>query len=172
VIRHIRHLAPFPLLVTGVLVAVLFLVPGRAELAVHVYLLVLASIALAFLVGLLQRTYPVAATSPFDQALRARRRDNRELPELARLEREVTLSTTTAFDLHFRLRPMLRRIAARVLATRRGVDLERNPATAQALLGEELWELVRPEREPPRDRTAPGLEVGSLRAMVDALERL
>ena len=171
-IRRIRKLAPLPLLVTGVLVAVVLFVPGRAELAVHVYLLVLASIALAFLVGVLQRTHPVAATSPFDLGLRTRSRENLALPELARLEREVTLSTTTAFDLHFRLRPVLRRIAARVLATRRGVDLERRPETAQALLGEELWELVRPDREPPKDSTAPGLELGSLRAMVEALERL
>jgi hypothetical protein len=172
VIRRIRRLAPLPLLATGAVVVVSLLVPGRAELAIHIYLLVLASLALGFLVGVLRRSHPVAAASPFDLGLRAKSRDEHALPELARLEREVTLSTTTAFDLHFRLRPVLRRIAARMLASRRGVDLERSPATAHALLGEELWELVRPDREPPRDRAAPGVELGSLRAMVDALEAL
>jgi len=172
VIRRIRSLAPLPLLVTATVIVVALLVPGRAELAVHVYLLTLASLALGFLVGVLGRRHPVAASSPFDLGLRARSHDDHALPELARLEREVTLSMTTAFDLHFRLRPVLRRVAARMLASRRGVDLERSPATARALLGEELWELVRPEREAPRDRAAPGLELGSLRSMVDALESL
>ncbi|MCP9486635.1 MAG: hypothetical protein MSC30_12285 [Gaiellaceae bacterium MAG52_C11] len=171
-IRRIRSLAPLPLLATGALVAVSFLFPGRVELAVHGYLLVLASLALGFLVGVLRRTHPVAATSPFDLGLRVRSRANLVLPELARLEREVTLSTSTAFDVHVRLRPVLRRIATRALANRRGVDLERSPATAQALLGEGLWELVRPDREPPHDRGAPGLELSSLRAMVDTLEAL
>ena len=114
----------------------------------------------------------MAAASPFDLGLRVRERDDVALPELARLEREVTLSTTTAFDLHFRLRPVLRRISARMLLSRRGIELERQPDAARTLLGEELWELVRPDREPPRDRAAPGLELSSLRTMVDALEAL
>ena len=171
-IRRIRGLAPLPLLATGAAVIVSLLVPGRAELVVHIYLLLLATLALGFIVGALRRRYPVAAASPFDLGLRTRSRDDLALPELARLEREVTLSTTTAFDLHFRLRPVLRRISARMLASRRGVDLERSPAQARTLLGEELWELVRPDREPPRDRAASGLELGSLRTMVDALEAL
>ncbi len=171
-IRRIRSLAPIPLLATGATIVAALLVPGRAELVFHIYLLALASLALGYLVGVLRRSHPVAAASPFDLGLRTRNRDDLVLPELARLEREVTLSTTTAFDLHFRLRPVLRRVAARTLASRRGVDLERSPETAQTLLGEALWELVRPDREPPRDRAAPGLELASLGAMVDALEAL
>ena len=171
-IRRIRGLAPLPLLATAAVVLVSLLVPGRAELAIHIYLLALATLALSFLVGVLRRRYPVAAVSPFDLGLRTRGRDDLPLPELARLEREVTLSTTTAFDLHFRLRPVLRRISARMLASRRGIDLERRPEAARALLGEELWELVRPDREPPRDRAAGGLELRSLHTMVGALEAL
>jgi len=172
VIRRIRSLAPLPLLATAAVVVVSLLVPGRAELALHVYLLVLASLALGFLIRVLRRRYPMAAASPFDLGLRVRERDDVVLPELARLEREVTLSTTTAFDLHFRLRPVLRRISARMLFSRRGIELERQPDAARTLLGEELWELVRPDREPPRDRAGPGLELSSLRTMVDALEAL
>ena len=40
-----------------------------------------------------------------------------------KIEREVTLGLTTAFDLHFRLRPTLRRIASELLRARRGIDL-------------------------------------------------
>ncbi len=171
-IRRIRSLASLPLVATCALVAVALVVPGRTELAVHVYLLVLASLASGFLIGVLRRAHPVAAASPFDLGLRSQSRVDASLPELSRLEREVTLATTTAFDVHFRLRPVLRRMSARMLASRRGVDLERSPAVARTLLGEELWELVRPEREPPQNRTAPGLELRSVRRMVDALEAL
>ncbi len=171
-IRRLRSLAPLPLLATVATVAVALLVPGRAELAVHVYLLVLASLALGFLVAVLRRRYPVAAASPFDLGLRTQPREEHVLQELARLEREVTLSMSTAFDLHFRLRPVLRRISARLLASRRGIELERSPAAARTLLGEELWDVVRPDREPPHDRAAPGLELRSLQTMVDALEAL
>lgn len=171
-ILRIRSLAPLPLLATAAAVAVSLLVPGRTDLVLHVYLLTLATLALGYLVSLLRRAHPVAPASPFDLGLRVRGRSDLALPELARLEREVTLSTTTAFDLHFRLRPVLRRISARMLGSRRGIDLERSPSAARALLGEELWELVRPDREPPRDRAAPGLELSSLRTMVDALEAL
>ncbi len=171
-IRRIRSLAPLPLLATTGAVAVSLLVPGRTALVLHVYLLILATLALGYLVSVLRRTHPVATASPFDLGLRAQSRDDTALPELARLEREVTLSMTTAFDLHFRLRPVLRRISARMLASRRGVELERSPETSEVLLGEELWELVRPDREPPRDRAAVGVELSSLTAMVDSLEKL
>lgn len=167
-----RKLAPVPVLATiGVLAAVGF-VPGRTELAVHVYLLVLATLALSWLVTVLHRAHPPVPASAFDLGLRERGRALQPLPELARLEREVTLATTTAFDAHFRLRPVLRRIAERTLQARRGVDLQRNPDAARRLLGPEMWELVRPDREPPADRAAPGVDLRSLRRMVDALEEL
>ena len=58
------------------------------------------------------------------------------------------------------------------LLLRRGVDPERRPADAQALLGPELWELVRPDVRPPDDRTAPGVPIAAVERIVDDLERL
>lgn len=171
-IAEIRKLAPLPILATIGVLGVVGFVPGRAELAVHVYLLVLASLALGWLVTVLRRAHPPAGPSPFDLGLRERPRPLQPLPELARLEREVTLATTTAFDVHFRLRPVLLRIARRTLQARRGIDLDRNPAAARELLGPDAWELVRPDREPPADRSAPGIDLRSLRRMVDRLEAL
>ena len=167
-----RRLAPLPALATIAVDAVIAFVPGRTELALHIYLLVLATLALGWLVTVLRHAHPPASTSPFDLGLRERGRAFQSLPELARLEREVTLATTTAFDVHFRLRPVLRRIAERTLQARRGVELDRDPATSSRLLGAELWELVRPDREPPADRAAPGLDLRSLGRMVAALESL
>ena len=171
-IAEARRLAPFPVLATIGVAAVIAFVPGRTELALHVYLLVLATLALGWLVSVLRRAHPLAAGSPFDLGLRERGRAAHSVPELAKLEREVTLATTTAFDVHFRLRPVLRRVAERTLQTRRGIELDRDPGASSRLLGAELWELVRPEREPPLDRAGPGLELAALGRMVDALEAL
>jgi hypothetical protein len=69
------------------------------------------------------------------------------------------------------LRPLLREIAAAAL-NRRGVGLVGNSDAARALLGDELWELVRPGRPRPADPSAPGVTLEQLAAMTDRLERL
>lgn len=166
------RLARLPLLATAAFLVALTFLPGRRELALHVYALVLAALALAWLVGVVRRSHPVETVSPFDLGLR-RRRDLREpVAELERLEREVSMATSTAFDLHFRLRPRVHRIARQLLASRRGVDIVTQPEAARRLLGEETWALVRPDLEPPSDRTSTGLEVTRLRAVVASLEQL
>jgi hypothetical protein len=91
--------------------------------------------------------------------------------ELAKLEREVELSTQTAFDAHYRLRPTLRHIAASRLRTR-GIDLDAPHGMAEALLGPEAWELTRPDRARPRRHDDPGPALAEVDAAVTALERL
>jgi hypothetical protein len=107
-----------------------------------------------------------------DEALDLPEHDEERLPELERLEREVTLGTASAHDLHFRLRPTLRETAANLLAVRRGIDLDGQPARARAALGEDTWQLVRRDVEPPADRLGRGVDPARLRAAVDALEAL
>ena len=68
------------------------------------------------------------------------------------MEREVALGLATAFDLHYRLRPRLRRIATELLAARRGIDLDGSPEAARRVLGDDAWEIVRGDREPPHER--------------------
>jgi hypothetical protein len=80
------------------------------------------------------------------------------LRPLEELERAVEFSLTTAFDVHFRLRPHLVRIAANRLAER-GVSLLAEPARARAMLGPDVWELVRPDLDPPTERSARGLDL-------------
>ena len=170
--RRLLRLAQLPVFVTIALVVVLVALPGRRELALHVYWLVLAGFGLAVLVGVVRRAHPVPPSSQFDVGLRRTPPAQRKLAELERLEREVTLATSTAFDVHIRLRPRVRRIAAYLLATRRGVDLDAQPELARRLLGEPTWELVRAERPVPSDRNAGGLDVPALRELVASLERL
>lgn len=170
--RRTIRLARLPLLVTTVFVLALVLLPGRRDLALHVYGLALAALALVWLVGVVRRAHPVAEISPFDLGLQQRRDLREPVAELERLEREVSMAASTAFDLHFRLRPRIHRIARQLLASRRGVDLDTQPDAARRLLGEDVWALVRPGVEPPADRAAPGLELARLRTVVASLERL
>jgi hypothetical protein len=162
----------FPAFVTVALFVALFLLPGRAELLVRIYVLLIAAFVVARLLESLRRSLPERAVSPVDAALARRPRPVTRVPELEKIEREVTLGQTTAFDLHFRLRPTLRRIASELLRARRGIDLDANPAAARRALGDETWELVRQDREPPHDRFGPGIRLESLRHVVVSLEAL
>lgn len=165
-------LSRLPLFATVVLAVVLLVFPGRRELFVHIYLLVLAGYALGGLVSQVRRSNPVASSSAFDLALRGSRPRAERLPDLEQVQRELALAGQTAADLHFRLRPRLRRIAARLLASRRGIDLDARPDAARRVLGDELWEIVQPAREAPRQRDAPGLDVAAADRLVTALERI
>lgn len=145
--------------------------PSRLPLAAHVYLLVVCGAALGALVAALRRAYP-SGPSPFERALVTGSAAAPErLPQLARLEREVTLASANAFDLHFRLRPILRETAGGLLAAR-GVDLDHQPERARALLGDDLWQLVRGDRREPLDRTGPGIPPARLRDTLERLEAL
>ena len=87
------------------------------------------------------------------------------------LDRVVSAATSHAGELHLRLRPILREIAANGLR-RRGVDLDAEPQAAQELLAPETWELVRPDRPRPGDAFARGLAPARLNAVLDDLEAL
>ena len=71
--------------------------------------------------------------------------------------------------MHRRLRPLLRELAAARLR-RRGVQLDHDGDRARELLGDELWEIVRPGRPMPADRFGPGLSGSELRRLVERLE--
>jgi hypothetical protein len=87
------------------------------------------------------------------------------------LDRVVSAATSHAGELHLRLRPILREVAANGLR-RRGVDLDAEPQAAQELLAPETWELVRPDRPRPDDAFARGLTPARLNAVLDDLEAL
>ena len=158
--------------ITATVWAGLFLVllPGRAAIVGHVWLVVVLALALGVALERLRRELP-RRPSAFDAAFAPARPVRARPASLARVEREVTLATGTAFDVHFRLRPLVQTLVSGLLL-RRGVDLERSPARAEELLGPETWELVRPDREAPDDRTAPGVPIETIERTADDLERL
>jgi hypothetical protein len=153
-------------LVSVVFVALLVLRPFGRQLVLQLYLLALTGLLMVAIVGAL----PARGRSAFEAALRRPQAEERRPPQLERVERTVTLGVATSFDFHARLRPLLREVAAARLATARGVELD-SPA-GRAALGEDTWELLRPDREPPADRYAPGPDEQRLRGLVEFLETL
>lgn len=133
----------------------------------------LAEIGLIVVAGLV-----VAACVSLLPDPRSTRRRRRVAPpparpdQLVELERLVISAGTSAVHVHAYLRPLLVEIASRRLAAR-GQTLERMPdAVACELLGDRLWEIVRPGRPFPEDRHGPGVPPNELRAMLGVLERL
>jgi hypothetical protein len=170
--RAALRAARLPTLLTVALVVLLLVLPGRRELIVHVYVLAVAALVLLHLVHAVRAAQPTAGPSRFDAALRRRAPRQEPLPALERVEREVALGMATAFDLHYRLRPTLRRTAGELLAARRGIDLDGDADAARRVLGEDAWEIVRSDREATRDRFAPGVALASLGSVVASLEAI
>lgn len=151
------------------LLVVLLITPQRATLAIHVWLLVVLGLAFLTFMRYVQVLYP-RVPSPFDASLR-RRQPSAERPgSLSRLEREVSMAGSAAFDVHFRLRPVLTDLATELLSARRGIDLGRDPERAHAALGDDVWELVRPDRPQPSERHGSGMGEVELERVVTALE--
>ena len=149
-------------------VLALTFLPGRRGLALDLFLLLIAAGAVFALVRALSETTPCAPVMRQGRRVRMPQR----LAELDRTERAVLLSASTAFDVHYRLRPILREIAAQRLATRRGLSLDSDTDASRAVVGDATWELVRPDREPPHLRYDPGITAPVLREVVGSLERI
>jgi len=147
------------------------LLPGRHELLLDIYVLTLGGIALATLSSTLRVVAPREAGSPLEEAMKPEQREPARIAELDRLEREVALAASRDFDLHLRLRPVLREIAESQLE-RRGVRLDSESPRVREILGDELLELTAADREPSAYREAPGLPLEDLKRTVERLERL
>jgi hypothetical protein len=143
--------------------------PGRTELALDIYVLLLGGMALLSLVSWLRDVAPEPKNYPLEEALGRHAANPDPIAELARLERELQLGATTAFDLHFRLRPVLREIGGTLLE-RHGLRLDSGDPEVRERLGDDLWEIVRPDREPPENRHAPGPGLVAMRRVVERLE--
>jgi hypothetical protein len=145
--------------------------PGRHEVELDVYILVLGLIALLAVTSWLREVAPPVGRSELEKALRHEPPEPPRIAELDRLEREVYMGAARAFDLHYRLRPVVREIAAGRLE-RRGLRLDSGSDAVRELLGEELWELARHDREPPGNRQGPGPGLDKVRLTIEQLEKL
>jgi hypothetical protein len=117
--------------------------------------------------------HPWAVPVPrFEQAVLRRKPESPQPEELLHMEREIVLGSADADHAHRRLLPLLRSIAAARIAARHGFELERRPEAAHALLGDDAWELLRPDRPEPADRHAAGLPPRSIVALIERVEAL
>jgi hypothetical protein len=147
------------------------LAPGRRELELDIYVLTLGGVALLAVSAALGEVAPREDESLLEEAMEPEQPEPARIPELERLEREVALAASREFDLHFRLRPVLREIVEARLE-RRGVQLDSESPRVRELLGDELFELTAADREPPANRQAPGLPLADLERTVERMERL
>lgn len=93
--------------------------------------------------------------------------------QLRTLDQAVRFATSAAGDFHSRVRPILGDLARSRLAAR-GIMLDdiRQHEHAEAMLGPEVFELVRPDRSPPVDRFGRGVPIEAMERAVSALEAM
>jgi len=162
--RHIFDLGLLALLATLAAGYAALTRPDIRTTALHVYVLFIGGLVMLGIVAGADDAVARRRHSRFDAALAEPAEPPTRLAGLERMEREVTLARASSFDLHFRLLPHLREIAA--------ARLERDGRTPSAETLGRWWELLRPDRPAPDDRFAPGISEDELSALVADLERL
>lgn len=166
-----RRLLSMLALATLGLVIALGVRPAATDRIFSAYAVALAALGL---LALTRAARAASARSPsiFEYALRPRAEARVRPPELIRIEREITLGAASAAHLHRRLLPLLRESAATRLFARHHVDLTRQPEAARSLLGDDAWDVLRPDRPEPANRSAPGLSLRRIARLVQTLEQL
>jgi hypothetical protein len=158
---------------TATLLALALSTPQHLDLAARAYVIFLGAVVVRLLVRAIHVATWAPGPLPFDLVLGARiARIRRGARDLELIEQMLGSSTTRAMEFHYQLRPRLRQIAADRLAANHGIALDEDPESARRLLGDEPWELLRPDREPPEDRFGPGAPLLELELIVTAVERL
>jgi hypothetical protein len=161
----------FAAVATIALLIARMLEPGRKELELDVFVLVLGGFGLVVLASELRRLAPSAEGSLLEDALEPEPHEVRPIAELHRLERELSMAAARQFDLDYRVRPILRDVAAARLE-RRGLSIDSGSPAVRELLGDEFWELVVTDHDPLANRLAPGPGLDGLDRTIARLERL
>ena len=163
----------WPTIVAAVALVTLLAVPKLSTpRAIAIWVVLVTALALMVLTRHSRESGGKEPASRFEQALRTPKSPTTEPVELLRMERELLLGIAEAEHAHRRLLPLLRSAAAARLAARHGFELERRPEAARALLGEDVWELLRPDRPAPEDRHGPGVPQGQIAAVIETVESL
>jgi hypothetical protein len=140
--------------------------------ALAIWIVVVAALALLVLVRRSRDSGGPRHAGRFEAALRRTAPADPQPVELLRVENMLELGTAFAGNAHHRLLPLLRTVTAARLASRHGIELDRRPEAARALLGEEAWEFLRPDRPEPADRFAPGVPRARIAALIERVESL
>ena len=140
--------------------------------ALAIWVVIVAALVLVALVRHSREQDGPEPSRRFEEALRGRKPAVSQPEELLRMDREIVLGSADADHAHRRLLPLLRAAASARLAARHGIELERRPELARSLLGEDVWELLRPDRPEPDDRHGPGIPRERIAAVIERVEAL
>jgi hypothetical protein len=149
------------------LTVVLLVFPGESKRALDIYVVFLGALlllALARVTG--------GRQEPHRRPLRPLDEPSDRIVELDRLERDVVLATGSELEQHVRIKPLLRDVVEHRLWVSRGIRLEESPERARKVLGDELYELVKPGRPDPNARWFRGLDLHGLGRVLDQIEAL
>jgi hypothetical protein len=166
------RLAWASVLASVVLVVLLAIPKLSTSRALAIWVVVVATFLLVVLV---RHSRAHAGPKPgrrFEAALRQRTSATSPPEELVRMERELVLGSADADHAQRRLLPLMRTAAAARIAARHGFELERRPDEARALLGDDAWELLRPDRPEPPDRHGRGVPEAQIAAAIARIEAL
>jgi hypothetical protein len=172
-VSRARQLARPVLAAAVALVILLGVRPLSTSRTLAIWIVLVTAIALLVLVRHSRGSAGRQGAGRFEAALRSSAAPAGEQPvELLRVENMLELGTAFAGQAHHRLLPLLRTVAAARLSARHGIELDRRPEAARALLGEEAWDLLRPDRPEPADRFGSGVPRARITAVVDRVESL
>lgn len=158
------------------LAIVLAATKGLEGLALGLIIVAINELAVLIL-GLYDRKAPGHPNKAFAwlrKVLRRRRqtRTSRGFPSYEKIIADLSWAKFSLRDFDMGIRKRLLGIATVRLSDRYGVDIEQNPDAARQLLGEKAWSVLRPDQPPSDDRTAPGIPLTEVAAVVTALENL
>lgn len=153
--------AALALIATLALVVSLATLSGARTLAVNAWLLSIGALMLWTCLRVLNAALPATADSAFDSVRSRPAEQPSKLHEVIAIEGVLLDAEWSWRGVEYRLRPLLRKIAAARLIERHQVDLEADPTAAHRILGPELWALVGPgpygpTRAATPDRTPAG----------------
>ena len=137
--------ATLAVLATIALAVALVVLEGSRSLAINAWLLAIGGILIWTCWRALAGALPPAAASAFDSVRARPVEPPSRLPGVIAIEGAILDAEWSRSGAEFRLRPILRRIAAARLIEHHQVDLETEPAAARRILGDELWALVGPD---------------------------
>jgi hypothetical protein len=161
--------APLAIVVLVALLAIRKLSTNRA---LGIWVVVATALVLLAIVRHARERGGPEPPSRFEQALRERKPAASQPEELLRMDRTLVLGSADADHAHRQLLPLLRDTAAARIAARHGFELERQPESARALLGDDVWELLRPDRPEPENRHGPGVPQERIAAVIERVESL
>jgi hypothetical protein len=170
--RLAGRLARTSVVAAAALILLLAIPPLSTSRALAVWVVLVAAFVLVVFVRHARAQRGPAPARRFEDALRVRKPAASQPAELSRMERSLVLGSADADHAHRRLLPLLRSAAAARIAVRHGFDLERRPEAARSLLGEDAWELLRPDRPEPEDRFGPGIPHEDIAAVIARVEAL